>query len=52
MGPKVEIFEPPYHPYTDLLLSSVPEMDPDWLTRRLEERSLEKARENADAPAA
>jgi peptide/nickel transport system ATP-binding protein len=52
MGPKVEIFEPPYHPYTDLLLSSVPEMDPDWLTRRLEERAVEKARENADAPAA
>jgi peptide/nickel transport system ATP-binding protein len=52
MGPKVEIFEPPHHPYTDLLLASVPEMDPDWLTRRLEERALEKARENAEAPAA
>jgi len=28
-GPKDEIFAPPYHEYTDLLLSSVPEMDPE-----------------------
>ena len=34
-GPKVEMFRPPHHPYTDLLLSSVPEMDPDWLTNLL-----------------
>jgi len=34
-GPKPEMFEPPHHAYTDLLLSSVPEMDPDWLTRLL-----------------
>ena len=26
-----EILTPPHHDYTDLLLSSVPEMDPDWL---------------------
>ncbi|ESY64907.1 ABC transporter [Mesorhizobium sp. LNHC252B00] len=32
-GPKDEMFRPPHHPYTGLLLSSVPEMDPDWLTR-------------------
>jgi len=32
-GPKDEIFRPPHHPYTELLLSSVPEMDPDWLSR-------------------
>ena len=32
-GPKDDIFHPPHHPYTELLLSSVPEMDPDWLTR-------------------
>ncbi len=25
--------------YTELLLSSVPEMDPDWLTRLLEKRA-------------
>ncbi|SLN57530.1 Glutathione import ATP-binding protein GsiA [Roseivivax jejudonensis] len=37
-GPKREMFSPPHHPYTDLLLSSVPEMDPDWLTNLLEER--------------
>ncbi len=37
-GPKTEMFTPPHHPYTDLLLSSVPEMDPDWLDRLLAER--------------
>ncbi len=31
-GTKDAVFQPPYDPYTDLLLSSVPEMDPDWLT--------------------
>ncbi len=30
-GPKEEIFNPPHHEYTELLLSSVPEMDPDWM---------------------
>jgi len=38
-GPKAGIFAPPHAPYTELLLSSVPEMDPDWLTRRLAERA-------------
>ncbi|MBS3650707.1 ABC transporter ATP-binding protein [Pseudaminobacter sp. 19-2017] len=38
-GPKSEMFRPPNEPYTDLLLSSVPEMDPDWLTRLLASRS-------------
>jgi peptide/nickel transport system ATP-binding protein len=33
-GAKEELFRPPHHPYTELLLSSVPEMDPDWLSRR------------------
>jgi peptide/nickel transport system ATP-binding protein len=37
-GPKEEIFSPPYHEYTDLLLSSVPEMDPDWMDNVLAER--------------
>lgn len=37
-GPKDRMFAPPHHPYTELLLSSVPEMDPDWLTRLLEQR--------------
>jgi peptide/nickel transport system ATP-binding protein len=31
-GPKGAMFRPPHEPYTDLLLSSVPEMDKDWLT--------------------
>jgi peptide/nickel transport system ATP-binding protein len=31
-GSKTEVFKPPFPEYTDLLLSSVPEMDPDWLT--------------------
>ncbi|OWV40919.1 ABC transporter ATP-binding protein [Mameliella alba] len=37
-GPKDEMFQPPHHPYTELLLSSVPEMDPDWLDGVLNER--------------
>ncbi|MCU0910309.1 MAG: ABC transporter ATP-binding protein [Rhodobacteraceae bacterium] len=37
-GPKDGMFRPPHDPYTELLLSSVPEMDPDWLTRLLAER--------------
>ena len=40
-GPKAEMFQPPHHPYTDLLLSSVPEMDPDWLTNLLQERGVD-----------
>ena len=31
-GQKTEVFQPPHPDYTELLLSSVPEMDPDWLT--------------------
>ena len=38
-GPKRDILRPPHHEYTDLLLSSVPEMDPDWLDGVLEERA-------------
>ncbi|MFO8127968.1 MAG: ABC transporter, partial [Yoonia sp.] len=40
-GPKTEMFKPPHHAYTDLLLSSVPEMDPDWLTNLLAERGVD-----------
>lgn len=40
-GPKKDMFQPPHHPYTDLLLSSVPEMDPDWLTNLLAERGID-----------
>lgn len=38
-GEKKEILEPPHHEYTDKLLSSIPEMDPDWLDNLLEERA-------------
>lgn len=40
-GPKDDMFKPPHHAYTDLLLSSVPEMDPDWLTNLLAERGVD-----------
>jgi peptide/nickel transport system ATP-binding protein len=37
-GPREKVFAPPYHPYTELLLSSVPEMDTHWLDRVLAKR--------------
>jgi len=37
-GVKQDVLSPPHHEYTELLLSSVPEMDPDWLDNVLEER--------------
>ncbi len=42
-GMKSEILSPPYPDYTKLLLSSVPEMDPDWLSGLLEQRKQEGA---------
>jgi peptide/nickel transport system ATP-binding protein len=38
-GLKSEVLNPPYPPYTELLLSSVPQMDPDWLTKLLKSRA-------------
>ncbi len=38
-GPKSQVLNPPYPAYTELLLSSVPEMDPDWLTQLLSRRA-------------
>ena len=38
-GMKSEILSPPFPEYTELLLSSVPEMDPDWLTGLLKARA-------------
>lgn len=38
-GSKADIFAPPHHTYTETLLSSVPEMDPTWLTRLLASRA-------------
>ncbi len=37
-GEKHDVLTPPHHEYTKLLLSSVPEMDPDWLDGVLEQR--------------
>lgn len=39
-GVKSDILKPPFHDYTQLLLSSVPEMDPDWLDNLLAERAV------------
>ncbi|MDX2511176.1 MAG: ABC transporter ATP-binding protein [Desulfobacterales bacterium] len=38
-GIKSEILKPPHHDYTELLLSSVPEMDQNWLDNLLEQRA-------------
>lgn len=40
-GSKDEILTAPFPEYTELLLSSVPEMDPDWLTKLAEKRGQE-----------
>ncbi|MGH6880895.1 ABC transporter ATP-binding protein [Hypericibacter sp.] len=38
-GPTPKIFTPPFHPYTERLLSSVPEMRTEWLEEILSKRS-------------
>lgn len=38
LGPLNAVLSPPYHPYTRLLLSSVPELKPGWLEEVLESR--------------
>lgn len=43
-GPKTQVLNPPYPAYTELLLSSVPQMDPDWLTNLLAERAKSKVK--------
>ena len=42
-GPKSEVLAPPFDAYTDLLLSSVPEMKIGWLEDVLEHRRMESA---------
>jgi peptide/nickel transport system ATP-binding protein len=37
-GTTQQVFNPPFHPYTELLLSSVPEIRPDWLDEVLRRR--------------
>jgi peptide/nickel transport system ATP-binding protein len=44
-GDKQEILTPPHHEYTELLLSSIPEMDPDWLDNLLAERQAVNAQQ-------
>jgi peptide/nickel transport system ATP-binding protein len=46
-GDTTTVFSPPYHPYTELLLSSVPEMRPDWLDEVLAARATGAARTSA-----
>lgn len=41
-GPKAEVLKPPFTDYTGRLLASVPQMDPDWLSRVLAARSETK----------
>ena len=45
-GPTEAMFTPPHHEYTDLLLSSVPEMDPHWLDKLMERRRADGVRES------
>ena len=40
-GSKAAVFQPPFHPYTRLLLSSVPEMKLDWLEKTLSTREAQ-----------
>jgi len=42
-GPKRRVLTPPHHPYTELLLSSVPEMATGWLDGLLAERAARRA---------
>ena len=37
-GPTTDIFAPPFHPYTERLIASVPEMRTDWLEEVLKRR--------------
>ncbi|MFP6727261.1 MAG: ATP-binding cassette domain-containing protein, partial [Alphaproteobacteria bacterium] len=39
-GLKSDILSPPHPEYTELLLSSVPEMNPDWLDQLIETRAV------------
>ena len=47
-GPKDEVLSPPYEKYTEILMNSVPEMDPDWLTNLIKNRAANSALQNLD----
>ena len=42
-GPKSEVLSPPFDDYTQLLLSSVPEMEVGWLEKAISSRRMESA---------
>ncbi|OQM74906.1 ABC transporter ATP-binding protein [Manganibacter manganicus] len=42
-GPKSEVLKPPFDAYTDLLLSSVPQMQVGWLEKAISGRRMEAA---------
>ena len=46
-GTRDQVLSPPHHEYSELLLASVPEMDPDWLDTLLKTRAGEKLREGS-----
>jgi peptide/nickel transport system ATP-binding protein len=46
-GPKSQVLNPPHPDYTQLLLSSVPQMDPDWLSNLLQQRDANGAMRSA-----
>jgi peptide/nickel transport system ATP-binding protein len=43
-----EVFSPPYHPYTSLLIASVPELRRDWLNDILDQREGKRSPGDAD----
>jgi peptide/nickel transport system ATP-binding protein len=42
-GPKSQVLKPPFDAYTELLLSSVPEMEIGWLEKAIKTRRMESA---------
>ncbi len=46
-GWKAEVLEPPHHEYTELLLSSVPEMDPNWMDQIMAQRATQAGMQSA-----
>jgi peptide/nickel transport system ATP-binding protein len=50
-GTVADVFSPPHHPYTESLLSSVPEMRLGWLDETIVRRSEAEARSQARAVA-
>ena len=44
-GPRDDVLSPPFDAYTDLLLSSVPEMELGWLEKVIEHRRMEAGEE-------